>query len=38
MGRNLVYWFERMLEYLGASDKETPPHNMKRKDLTKRQW
>ena len=38
MGRSLVYWFERMLEYMGASDKEIPPHNMKRKDLTKSQW
>ena len=26
------------MEYAGASDKEAPPNNMNKKDLTKSQW
>ena len=26
------------MEYMGASSSEAPPHNVKKKDLTKSQW
>ena len=35
--RTLAYWFERAMEQTGASDKEAPPTNVKKKDLTKSQ-
>ena len=35
--RTLAYWFEQTMDGMGASYKEAPPTNVRKKDLTKSQ-